>query len=192
VRRLLADLDSQTAKRKASAVVSNRAARSKSKVTARSATRAISQASRPELVPRKTRKSLAQGHKTESIVEKSAKSHEAIFAAVPIAPPASVIPREPDNQNAEPRVRVHPGKKLPSKRTVPPLKSSVKSSALALGGTIPPGPIVVSAQQIRIEHSLRQQEAIVRRDHFSSPSATPLTAELLTQRWIQGFQSSAR
>lgn len=192
VRRLLADLDLQAVKRKASAVVPGRAAQLKSKVTGTLAVRPLNRASKPRFESRKTRKPLVQKLKTESLIEKSTMPREATLAAVFIAPPATVMPRELGNQNAEQRALVRPRRYLPSRKRVAPLKSSVKTSALALGGTIPTGPIVVSAQQIRIEHSLRQQEATVRRDPFSSPNTSPLTAELLTQRWIQGSQSSAR
>ena len=192
VRRLLAELDLQTAKRTAPPVIPSRAAQLKSKVIGRPAARPRHRASRPRFVPRKTREPLVQKLEPESLLEKSTMSREATLAAVFFAPPATVMPPEPDNQNAEQRAMVHPRKNLPSKRRAAPLKSSVKTSVLALGGTIPTGPIVVSAQQIRIEHSLRQQEATVRRDPFSSPNTIPLTAELLTQRWIQGSQSSAR
>jgi hypothetical protein len=192
VRCLLADLDLQAAKRKAPAVVPGRAAQLKSKVTGRLAARPINRDAKPRFVPRKTQKPLVQKLKAENLVEKSTVPREATLAAVYIAPPPTVMPRELGNQNAEQRAMVHPRKNLPSKRRTAPLKSSVKTGALALGGTIPTGPIVVSAQQIQIEHSLRQQVATVRPDPFSSPNTIPVTAELLTQRWIQGLQSSAR
>jgi len=192
VRRLLADLDLQAAKRKAAAIVPSRVAQLKSKVTGRLAARPIDLASRPRFVPRKTSKPLVQKLTTESLIEKPTMPREATLAAVFIAPPATVMPRGPDNQNAKQKAMVHPRTNLPSKKRVVPLRISAKTSVSALGGTIPTGPIVVSAQQIRIEHSLRQQEATVRRDPFSSPNTIPLTAELLTQRWIQSSQYSAR
>jgi hypothetical protein len=192
VRRLLADLDLPAANRKAPAVAPSRAAQLKSKATGRLAARSINRASKRRFVPRKTRKPLVQKLKAENLIEKSTMPREATLAAVYRAPPATVMPRELGNQNAEQRIMVHPRKNLPSKRRIAPLKSSVKTGVLALGGTIPTGPIVVSAHQIRIEHSLRQQVTTVRRDPFSSPNTLPLTAELLTQRWIQGSQPSAR
>jgi hypothetical protein len=190
VRRLLADLDFPDDNRKAPAVAPSRSAQLKSKVTRRLAGSPIIRASRPRFVPRKTRKPLVQTLKTESLIETSTLPREATLAAVSTAAPA--LQREPENQNAEQRAMVRPRANLPSKKIVAPLKSSVKTSVLALGGTIPTGPIVVSAQQIRIEHSLRQQEATVRRGSSSSSNTIPLTAELLTQRWIQGSQSSPR
>ena len=192
VRRLLADLDLQAAKRKAPAVVPSQAAQLKSKVSGRLAAKPINRVSKDRFVPRKTHKPLVQKLKTEKLIEKSTMPREATLAAAFIAPPITGKPRERDNQNADQRAMGHRRTKLLSIRKVAPLKSSVKTSALALGGTIPTGPIVVSAQQIRIEHSLRQQEATVRRSPFSSPNTIPLTAELLTQRWIQGSQSSGR
>jgi hypothetical protein len=64
----------------------------------------------------------------------------------------------------------------------------MKTGALALGGKIPTGPIVISAQHIRVEQSLKQKEFADERDVPSSPDFIPLTAELLAQRWIQGSQ----
>ena len=66
-------------------------------------------------------------------------------------------------------------------------KPPVKSGTLALGGNIPTSPIVVPAEQIRYEQSLRQRESAIKaRGSFQTPSDVPLTAELLARRWMQG------
>jgi len=190
-RRLLLGLNPQPAKKKAPAVTARRAARLKSKTTSGPAVGPLNRASRPKSSPRKARERLVQRLETENKIEKPTESREAALTEVLVAPAVTLIQREPDNQNAGPSVIVHPRKNVPSKRRAVPL-TSVKTSTLALGGAIPTGPVVVSAQQIRIEHSSRQQVATIRQDPISSSNTIPLTAELLTQRWIQGSQSSAR
>jgi hypothetical protein len=192
VRRLLADLDLPHTQRKTRAVVLSRAAKLKSKATGRLTADPENRASRPKSVPRKIPKPAVKKLKTGSLIENSTKIDDATLAVISMVPPATVMPRQPENQSAKERAIVRGRTKQPFKKKVAPLKSPAKTNVSALGGTIPTGPIVVSSQQIRIEHSLRQQDAAIRRDPFPSPNAIPLTAELLTQRWIQGSQSLAR
>jgi hypothetical protein len=185
VRRLLADLDLPATQRQ-------RAANLKSKSMGRLASDPVNRTSRRGSVSGKTPKRAGQNLKIESLIRNSPTIVEASLNAASMAAAAAVMPREPKSQSVEKRAVVRTRIPQPTKKRVAPLKSPAKTNALALGGTIPKGPIVVSAQQIRIEHSLKQQEATVRLASFPSSNAIPLTAELLTQRWIQGSQSSAR
>jgi len=190
VRRLLANLDLPATQRKASAIIQSRAAKLRSKATGRFAADTANRPSRPKFVPRKTPKPAVQKLKSESLIENSTKIRDTTLTAVSMAPSATVLPPEPENQSAEKRTIVRTRTKGRLKKGAAPVKSLAKTNVLALGGTIPTGPIVVSAQQIRIEHTLRQQEATVRRDPFTFPNTIPLTAELLRKHWIQGSQSS--
>ena len=81
--------------------------------------------------------------------------------------------------------------RVPSRKKSVAVKPSMKTGTLTLGGKIPTGPIVVSAQQIRIEQSLRQEEFAAERGLIPSPDSSPLTAELLAQRWLQPSKPSA-
>lgn len=186
VRRLLANLDLPATQRKASAVIQSRAAKLRSKATGRFAADTANRPSRPKFVPRKTPRHAVRKLKSESLIENSAKIRDTTVTAVTTVPSATVLPPEPENRSAEKKTTVPTRTKQRLKKGVAPVKSLAKGNVLALGGTIPTGPIVVSAQQIRIEHSLRQQEATVRRDPFPFPNAIPLTAELLRKHWIQG------
>jgi hypothetical protein len=84
------------------------------------------------------------------------------------------------------------------KATIPPLakvrtqrkrralgKLSVTSLATPLGGFVPTGPIFIPAGLIRQKQSQSGQESVMERCASSQPATVPLTAELLTQRWIQ-------
>jgi hypothetical protein len=85
-----------------------------------------------------------------------------------MAPIASVV-----------RVRTHRKRRALSKLSVMPL-------ATPLGGPVPTEPIFIPAELIRQKQSRSRQESVTERGAGGPPAAVPLTAELLTQRWIQG------
>lgn len=99
----------------------------------------------------------------------------------------AIPPSKPTTQAIEKIVSLGSIPAARSRRSQPPKKKLVaqkppaKSGPLALGGKIPTGPVVVPAERIRYEQSLRQREAAIK-----APSDLPLTAEILAQRWIQG------
>jgi hypothetical protein len=59
----------------------------------------------------------------------------------------------------------------------------------ALGGMVSAAPVFIPAAQIRQERSQKWQELAAKVDSSESSAAVPLTAELLTQRWVQGLNS---
>ncbi|WP_035358588.1 hypothetical protein, partial [Edaphobacter aggregans] len=54
-----------------------------------------------------------------------------------------------------------------------------------LGGLLPTGPIFIPAELIRQKQSQSRQESVMKRGASGQPAIAPLTAELLSQRWIQ-------
>lgn len=72
-----------------------------------------------------------------------------------------------------------------SKRTLRPLLTRRRSAPpqTALNTPAPARPVFVTAEQIRREHSRKQTELDPEGAEFNS-APVPLTAELLTQRWI--------
>ncbi len=127
--------------------------------------------------------------KTESTRVSLQQDRGASLAAALELQPIPVKPRELEIQSIEKsakseiKTRAISRTRKPSPRKPAP-KDPVKSGALALGGNIPTGPIVVQADQIRHEQSLRQRASETK---ASDPSSidVPLTAELLAQRWTQ-------
>jgi len=188
----MANSDVQTSRKRAPASISKRAARSKSKLKDKPVARSINSASKPRLVPQKKREPLAQKSIAEGSIEKSTVSCQETPSPVSIVSSATTMPHEPDDRNVEEKVPEQPRKNLSLKRRIAPLKSPVKTNLLALGGAIPREPIVISAEQIRIEHCLRQQAATVLRGSSPPPNTIPLTVESLTQRWIKPPQSSPK
>ena len=77
------------------------------------------------------------------------------------------------------RVRTHRKRQARRKLSVMPL-------ATPLGGPVPTEPIFISAELIRQKQSRSRQESVMERGAGGPPAVVPLTAELLTQRWIQG------
>jgi hypothetical protein len=66
-------------------------------------------------------------------------------------------------------------------------KPSVTPLATPLGGLVPTGPIFIPAELIRQKQSQSRQESVME-GGASGPSAiVPLTAELLTRRWIRSL-----
>ena len=59
----------------------------------------------------------------------------------------------------------------------------------ALGGMVSAAPVFIPAAQIRQERSQKMQESDANFGFSESSTAVPLTAELLTQRWVQGMSS---
>jgi hypothetical protein len=68
-------------------------------------------------------------------------------------------------------------------------KSSGPAVPRALGGMVSAAPVFIPAAQIRQERSQKMQESDAKFDSSESSAAVPLTAELLTQRWVQGLNS---
>src|SRR5216683_2823678 len=64
-------------------------------------------------------------------------------------------------------------------------KLSLTPLATPLGGLVPTGPIFIPAGLIRQKQSQSRQESVMERGASGPPAIVPLTAELLTQRWIQ-------
>lgn len=82
------------------------------------------------------------------------------------------------------RVRTRRKRRALSKLSVTPL-------ATPLGGPVPTEPIFIPAELIHPKQSRNRQESVTERGAAGPPAAVPLTAELLTQRWIQGSVTSA-
>jgi len=191
VRRLLADIDLPDTQRKTRAAVLSRAAQLKSaadRPTAASENRPSS----PKSVPRKTPKPAVQKRKAGNLADNPTKVDGATMSVTSVAASATVKANGPEKQSTERRSSVRARTRRTSKKRVAPSESPAIASKTALGGTIPIGPVVVSSQQIRIEQSLKQQETAVNIGPYLSPNTIPLTAELLTQRWVQGSQTLAR
>jgi hypothetical protein len=68
-------------------------------------------------------------------------------------------------------------------------KLSVTPPATPLGGLVPTRPIFIPAELIRQKQSQSRQESVMERGASGPPATVPLTAELLTQRWIRSLVS---
>jgi hypothetical protein len=66
-------------------------------------------------------------------------------------------------------------------------KLSVTPLATPLGGLVPTGPIFIPADQIRQKQSQSRQESVMERGASGPSAIVPLTAELLTRRWIRSL-----
>jgi hypothetical protein len=64
-------------------------------------------------------------------------------------------------------------------------KLSVTPLATPLGGPVPTGPIFIPAELIRQKQSQSRQESVMERGASGPSAIVPLTAELLTRRWIR-------
>ena len=64
-------------------------------------------------------------------------------------------------------------------------KPSATPLATPLGGVVPTGPIFIPADQIRQKQSQSRQESVMERGASGPSAIVPLTAELLTRRWIR-------
>jgi hypothetical protein len=80
-------------------------------------------------------------------------------------------------------------KTVPRRKVTTRSKSSGPAVPRALGGMVSAAPVFIPAAQIRQERSQKMQEADAKFDSSESSAAVPLTAELLTQRWVQGLNS---
>lgn len=190
VRRLLADLDLPVTQRKTPIVVPTRAAKSNPKVKGELVASSVDQSSRRKLVHPTTLEPAVKEPKTESLLHAPAKVSDSV-AAISVTPVTTAKPREPEVQSAEKRTIARARTRQPSKKKTAIKESPAKTGALALGGKIPTGPIVISAEQIRNEESMRLKEPASGSGPSPSPNDVPLTAELLAQRWKQGSQFSA-
>jgi hypothetical protein len=70
----------------------------------------------------------------------------------------------------------------PAQRSRTRTKTAKAPVERALGGSVSAAPVFIPAAQIRQERSEKTQA-----DSVASSTAAPLTAELLTQRWVQGL-----
>ena len=61
--------------------------------------------------------------------------------------------------------------------------------ATPLGGLVPTGPIFIPAELIRQKQSQSRQESVIEHGASGPPAIAPLTAELLTRRWIRSLVS---
>ena len=75
----------------------------------------------------------------------------------------------------------------PQRKRRPFSKLSVTPLATPLGGVVPTGPIFIPAELIRQKQSQSRQEAVTERGASDSSAIVPLTAELLTRRWIRSL-----
>jgi hypothetical protein len=66
-------------------------------------------------------------------------------------------------------------------------KLSVTPVATPLGGLVPTGPIFIPADKIRQKQSQSRQESVMERGASGPSGIVPLTAELLTRRWIRSL-----
>ncbi|RZU29088.1 hypothetical protein BDD14_6684 [Edaphobacter modestus] len=179
VRRILAELNLPRSRRKLVTPTPNRTAQSKS-------------AKRGD-AHRKTSKSKVRKPSAERMSVAPTEDRSASLTAVYGHKRNAMAPIEPTIQRIEKSVTsgtkpVARFRTTQQSREKPLIhKPPVKSGTLALGGNIPTSPIVVPAEQIRYEQSLRQRESAIKaRGSFQTPSDVPLTAELLARRWMQG------
>jgi hypothetical protein len=85
-----------------------------------------------------------------------------------VAPPVT-----PASKSSAPRVR-----RASWPRPVVAKPKPISSAITPLGGAVPTGPVFIPVAQVRQEKSQRTPEP-------AAAAPTPLTAELLAQRWIQ-------
>ena len=78
------------------------------------------------------------------------------------------------------RVQTQRKKRALSKLSVTPL-------ATPLGGLVPTGPIFIPADKIRQKQSQSRQESVMERGASGPSAIVPLTAELLTRRWLRSL-----
>lgn len=178
VRRILTELNLPLSRRKVVTPTPNRTAQSKS--------------AKRGNVHRKTSKSKVRKPYAERMSVAPTEDRSASPTAVSALQRDAKAPNEPTSQAIEKSVSSGAIPVARSRTTQPsrekPViqKPPVKSGTLALGGNIPTGPIVVPAEQIRYEQSLKQRESAMKaRGSFQTPSDVPLTAELLAQRWMR-------
>jgi hypothetical protein len=185
VRRILAELNLPRSRRKVVTPTPNPTAQSKSAKRGNS---------RRKTSKSKVRKPYA---KTMSVTLTEDRSASLTLTVVSGHQRKAIAPIEPATQGIEksvssgtiPVARFRTTQQ--SRETHEIQKRPVKPGTLALGGNIPTGPIVVPAEQIRYEQSLRQRESAIKaRGSFQTPSDVPLTAELLARRWMQGANAA--
>jgi hypothetical protein len=67
--------------------------------------------------------------------------------------------------------------------------ATTAATARALGGLVSAAPVFIRAEQIRQEQAEKVPKSGTKADGSGSAVAPPLTAEMLTQRWLQGLTS---
>jgi RNase P/RNase MRP subunit p29 len=184
-RRILTELDLPVSRRELLTPIANRTARSKS--------------TKRRNTLRKTTKSAIQKQYAERVSIASTDERNASPNAVSGYHQEAIALSKSATQGIEGRVSKETISTLRSRRTQPSQKKPVaqkpplKPVAMALSGNIPTGPIVVQAEQIRYEQSLRQRETAMKtKGLFTTAGDVPLTAELLAKRWMQGKHEPAR
>jgi hypothetical protein len=80
-------------------------------------------------------------------------------------------------------------KMVPRRKVTIRSKPSGPAVPRALGGMVSAAPVFIPAAKIRQERSQKMQESDTNFGFSESSIAVPLTAELLTQRWVQGMNS---
>jgi hypothetical protein len=100
------------------------------------------------------------------------------------------IPAEKEPKLLSPTLSKPAVVKIVTRRKVPTrIKPSGPAVPRALGGIVSSSPVFIPAAQIHQKHSQKMQESDAKFDPAESSAAVPLTAELLTQRWVQGLNS---
>jgi hypothetical protein len=79
--------------------------------------------------------------------------------------------------------------KIVTRKVTTRSKPSGPAVPRALGGMVSAAPVFIPAAQIHQERSQKRQELDAKFDSSKSSVSVPLTAELLTQRWVQGLNS---
>jgi hypothetical protein len=67
--------------------------------------------------------------------------------------------------------------------------ATTAATARALGGLVSAAPVFIRAEQIRQEQAEKVPKSGTKADGSGSAAVPPLTAEMLTQRWLQGLNS---
>lgn len=174
VRRILTELNLPLSQRKVVTPTPNRTAQSKS------AKRGNAQ--------RKASKSKVRKPYAERMSVAPREHRSAAPTAVSALQRDAKAPTETTSQGAIPVARFRATQ--PSREKPVIQKRPVTSGTFALGGNIPTSPIVVPAEQIRYEQSLKRESAIKARGSLQTPSDVPLTAELLARRWMRGANAA--
>ena len=79
--------------------------------------------------------------------------------------------------------------KIVTRKVTTRSKPSGPAVPRALGGMVSAAPVFIPAAQIHQERWQKRQELDAKFDSSKSSASVPLTAELLTQRWVQGLNS---
>jgi len=106
-----------------------------------------------------------------------------LFPEAQAAQPAQHAEQEQNEKQLDQAVGQPVATKIvPAQRSRTRTKTAKAPVERALGGTVSAAPVFIPAARIRQERSEKTQA-----DSVASSTAAPLTAELLTQRWVQGL-----